>query len=204
MLTESSLTDDQPGPGLFAAEHQNWVEPCLSFNGSISPEGSAQYESLFVDWVDTESTAKYALPVGPSFIESPIEYHSPYNEQADDSSLNLLSSPSERTSAKLEAVSETFIMEIPKHTNEEPFKIENESIPASLMSGIELALRLNAAANLQSAVLAYNVALQSSVGQNGDFGEVAAAEEALREAWRDMEANFPESGWSFIMEKFSE
>lgn len=85
-------------------------------------------------------------------------------------------------------------MEIPKHADEEPFESENEGVPANLMSGIELALRINAAASLQSAVLAYSVALQASVVHDGEFGQVAAAEEALREAWFDMEANFPRLG----------
>ena len=183
VLTVGSLTDDQPRPNYFAANNQDWTKPSFSFDDPISAESSTQHDSLFIDW-DTESILQYCSPYGPTTTESPIEYHSPYDDPDNESRLSLSSFPNEETSIQVDAGAETLATQMPNH----------EDIPATLMSGIELALRINAATNLQSAALAYSVALQASVEHEGEFEEVAAAEETLKEAWCEMEAHFPNLG----------
>ena len=177
------FSTDQPKPNYFAADNQEWTNPSFSFDEPISAGSSTQHNSLFMDW-DTESIPQCSSPCGPSTTESPIEYHSPYIDPDDESSLSLPSLPNEETSVKVEEGAETVATQMPNH----------EDIPATLMSAIELALRINAAANLQSAALAYSVALQASVEHEGEFEKVAAAEETLREAWCEMEAHFPNLG----------
>ena len=183
VLTVGSSTDDQPKPNYFAADNQEWTKPSFSFDDPISAGSSTQHDSLFIDW-DTESIPQYCSPYGPSTTKSPIEYHSPYIDPDDRSSLSLPSFLNEETSIQVDAGAETVKTQMPKH----------EDIPATLMSSIELALRINAATNLQSAALAYSVALQASVEHEGEFEKVAAAEETLREAWCEMEAHFPNLG----------